>query len=370
MPQREPADPFASPLSRGIFEARGRNYSLGQVLAAAAFGGWIGSFWTDLSEAVACETYAEDEGFEVDADELQSAADRFRYERNIVTAEETERWLADRDLDEDDLVGHLERRYWHERFRLKVPELSESYPPLPASIAEVLWPDVVCSGSLGSLALPLARRVAGGAADETATPEAVLEELSAEARKAFFERARCGPEGLLDWLDRNRCTMEWFCELLTLEARYRKACAEALSPRRFAAALDARRLDLMRIRFVVARFGADRRAREAYRCINDDGEDFGEAARRAGASAEEKELLLEDAPESLRTHLLSAARGEVVVVEDPGDGPSIVKVIDKLLPGAADRAVRARLEPVLVSRHFDPLVETDVHWTVPREPGP
>jgi len=32
--------------------------------------------------------------------------------------------------------------------------------------------------------------------------------------------------------------------------------------------------------------------------------------------------------------------------------------------------VRARLEPVLVSQYFDPLVDTYVGWAVPLEPGP
>ena len=349
---------------------RGRVFTLGHVFCAAAFGGWLGGFWTDLEDALACAAYAGDEGFEVDTAELQASADRFRYQRSIVTAEETERWLSERDLNEDDLVGYLERRYWHERFGREVLGIGDSYAPSPSAIAEVLWPEVIFSGSLGPLAVPLARRVVTGAAEEAAGPPAVREELVAEIQTALCERAGCGPEGLEDWLGRNRCSEDWLHELLVLETHYQRARDDALSPARCAAALDARRLDLMQVRYQTAHFPTVSQAREAYLCITDDREEFTEAVRRAGAHAEDQALLLEDAPESLRAHLLSAAHGEVILAAGPENEPLIVRVIDKTPPGIADPEIMTRLEPVLVSRYFDPLIEADVRWTVPLESGP
>jgi hypothetical protein len=357
-------------MSRTVFEARGRTYTLGHVFAAAAFGGWIGGFWKELEDGLACAAYAGDEGFEIETAELQESADRFRYQRNLVTAEETERWLSDRDVDEDDLVGWLERRYWRERFSREARVIGDSYTPAPSVITDVLWPEVVFTGHLGTLAAPLARRVAAAAADQDAGPFTIGSETADEARAAFFVRAGCGPEDLGQWLDRNHCTMTWFRELLALEARFRHACSHALSPERFSAVLESRKLDLLRVRFRTARFPTETHAREALLCVTDDGEPLTDAARRAGADTEVQAIRLEDAPESLRTHLLSAAPGEVILAAGPQNESLVVEVLDKAPPSVSDPEVRARLEPVLLSQYFDPIVDDRVQWTVPLEPSP
>ena len=125
----------------------------------------------------------------------------------------------------------------------------------------------------------------------------------------------------------------------------------------------------MRIVFRTARFPTERQAREALLCITDDGESFTDTVHRAGAPAEEQSLLLEDAPQTLRAHLLSTARGEVILAQGPQSESLIVQVIDKTPPTTADPHVRARLEPVLVSQYFDPLVDTYVRWTAALEPS-
>jgi hypothetical protein len=369
VPAHETPDPYAPTMSRTVFEVRGRTYTLGHVFSAAAFGGWTGGFWKKMVDGLACASYAEEEGFEIDTAVLQESADRFRYQRNLVTAEETERWLSDHEVDEDDLVDWLERRYWRDRFTREERRIGDSYTPAPSVITDVLWPEVVFSGCLGPLAIPLARRVAADAAALDNGTAAVEDDPAAAATEAFFKRAGCGPEGLAAWLAGNRCDDTWFRELLGLEARYVGACADALSPGRCSAALESRRLDLLRVRFQVARFTSERHAREAHLCIVDDGEPFAESVRRAGTCAEEQVLLLEDVPEPLRARLLSAAKGEVFVVAEPEQEPLIVQVIDKTPPSTADPQVRARLEPVLICQYFDPLVDTYVRWTVPLEPG-
>jgi len=156
--------------------------------------------------------YAEEEGFEIDTGELQASADQFRYQRGLVTAEETERWLSDRDVGEDDLVAFLERRYWLGRFSAEAQQIKGSYAPNPSTASDVLWPGVVFSSALGPLAIPLARRLAVAAASSSAAPAATPEDIAA-SRASFFERSGCGPEGLAAWLAGNRCTVEWFDEL-------------------------------------------------------------------------------------------------------------------------------------------------------------
>jgi hypothetical protein len=370
VPKRKTPDPYAPAMSRGVFEARGKTYSLGNVFSAAAFGGWIGGFWKDFKDSLACAAYAEDEGFEIQTADLQASADQFRYQRNLVTAEETERWLSERDVDEDDLVAFLERRYWLGRFAGEAEGFRDTYTPPPSIATDALWPETVFSGLLGPLAVPLARRVAASAA-ETADGRTAPDAGAASVEQAaFLERAGCGPEDLAQWLDRNHCSTAWFRELLSLEARYRHACSRALSPERLSAVLESRRLDLLRVRFRSARFPTETHAREALLCVTDDGEPLVDAARRAGADTEVQSLLLEDASESLRPHLLSAAPGEVILAAGPRNESLVVEVLDKAPPSVSDPEVRARLEPVVLSQYFDPIVDDCVQWTIPLEPCP
>ena len=367
MPGHESADPLALAMGRSIFEVRGRTFTLREILCAAEFGGWIGGFWPDLQGALASAAYAADEGFEIDTEELQSAADAFRYRRGLVTAEETERWLSERDVDEDELVEYLERSIWHERFLPQLASLCISYPPDRETVAAALWPELVFSDRLGLLAVPLARRVAARAADTDAEAVGSAARDAGTAEAAFFERAGLGPEGLESWLSRTGCTAEWFRELPGLETSYRRACERALSPERCAALLDARRLDLMRLRIKMGRFASAQAAREACLCITEDGEEYGKAVARAGVSSDEQQMFLEDAPEHVRTRLLSAAPGSVVLVDEQGVDPAVLLVVEKILPQVGDPQVRARLEPLLISQYFDPLVEENVRWATVRE---
>ena len=296
MPGHESEDPLALVMGRSIFQVRGRTFTLREVLCAAEFGGWIGGFWAELEGALASAAYAADEGFEIDTDVLQSAADAFRYRRGLVTAEEAERWLSERDVDEDDLVEYLQRSIWQERFLPQLASLRISYSPDPETVATALWPELVFSGRLGALAVPLARRVAARAADTDAEAAGSAADGTGTTEAAFFERAGFGPEGLESWLARTGCTAEWFRELVGLETSYLRARERALSPERCAAFLDARRLDLMRLRIRTARFASGQAAREARLCITEDGEEYGKAVARAGAPADEQQLFLEDTP--------------------------------------------------------------------------
>src|SRR6476660_6145273 len=81
------------------------------ILAISWFLGELAGPWRELLAVVACEESASESDQEVDDETLTSMLEDFRYERELLTVEETESWLAARDLTEEDLSDYLVRRY-------------------------------------------------------------------------------------------------------------------------------------------------------------------------------------------------------------------------------------------------------------------
>lgn len=332
-------------LDRPIFEARGRTWTLGRILGAAELLGLDGGLWQSAADATSCATYAEEEGFEIEDARLQEALDDFRYGRQLVTAEETEAWLLERDVTEDDLIEWLERRHWLERFAAELPSIRADYPPPADEVEESLWPEIILGARLRPLATSVARRLV--------SPE--------PGRRERDEAARAPARAL-----RHELPREWVEELLALEASYQGVCREALSSRRIAETIGSRRLELTRVDLEAARFASLGPAREAFLCVTQDREDFGATVERAGARREDRQLYLGDAPESLGPSLISASPGEVFLVEE-GEEPLLVRVRSRKAPSADDPAVLERVQGGLLDRVFTPLVEAGVRFLFPLE---
>lgn len=332
-------------LERAIFEARGRTWTLGRLLGAAELLGLDGGLWQATADAASSATYAEEEGYEIDDARLQEALDDFRYGRQLVTAEETEGWLRERDVTEEELVDWLVRRHWLERFAAELPSIRADYPPSAGEVEESIWPEIVLGARLRPLAMAVARRLV--------SPEPGPSEL-AEAARAPARELRLPLPG------------EWAEELLALEASYQGVCREALSSRRVAETIGSRRLELTRVDLEAARFSSLGPAREAFLCVTQDREDFGATVERAGAEREDRELYLGDAPESLGPSLISASPGEVFLVEE-SEEPLLVRVRSRKAPSAEDPAVLERVRGELLDRVFTPLVEAGVRFIFPLE---
>jgi len=369
----EHTDPSAAFLEREIFEARGETFTLRQVLGATELFGSAGELWERLAEALACETYAAEEGFEIDADALQAEVDDFRYRRRLLNTEETEAWLSERRLSEDDLIDALAREHWRQRFQGELAQIRADYPPVPEALSRALWPELIVQDRLRPLAVELARRVVAaelaGAADESMSAATGL-----DAPAAGLQPGDPAPEaaGLPGWA---RCSPAWRRRLLDIERGYQAALRRALSPRALEAALVSRRLDLTRVGLLAARFTSIDGAREALLCVLEDKEPFEQAVGRAGAAREDRALYLAEAPETLQPFLVSAVPGETFLVEEEEEaeegaenaGPLLMQVTEKSPPRLDDPEVRARLESSLLDQTFGPAVEEHVRWLCPLE---
>jgi len=67
--------------------------------------------WKEFLRRVKAEERAEELELELDDDAIGSAAQSFRYQHDLITAEETEQWLGARRLTLDDFSGYFVRQY-------------------------------------------------------------------------------------------------------------------------------------------------------------------------------------------------------------------------------------------------------------------
>ena len=252
-------------LARPVFSTGEQDYSWADVVAAArAWGRWDDA--TRPSRAGKGET------------EVEEAGEAFRYERNLLAAEEMEAWLAHWGLN----VGE-----WRSWLRGDADG----------------WPEAVCSGALARLAHDLAARTA---AAEAVGRGAGPVETELEAMDAAFEeltRASLRDE------DRSRL-------------------------------LESRGSDWVRIRYGTLSFPKLEMAREAVLCVTEDGLAFDQIAELADGEAELLDSLVADIEPLLAKTLLGTPAGEVAGPLSLDGRFVIARVEEKVAPTLADPGIR------------------------------
>jgi len=319
---------LTSTQERILFLAGGREFTVRHVLSAADLRGELGSLRQSVREALACLRYAEDEGFELTADALDEAAETYRLDRDLTTAEDTERWLSRHALAVEDFSAWLERRAWRERFLPELDAILKDYPCSEEEVEALLWPEVVFGDHLAGFSRQLAARVA-------------------------TQMASGGWPTCDTWED----------ELGVMERTYGDMCAKALSQGHVERELSTQGALLLRVDVEMATFASAEAAREAWTCVSCDGEPLAEVAERAGAPLSRACLFLDDLPDALRQPAWSAVPGQVLPPAEDRDGVLVCRVLEKVAPSAADDDVKQRVEAVLLARATDDVIQAHVKWT-------
>ena len=98
-----------------VFASEKRIFTIRDVIEAAYFRGELQLPWKGLLELLTCEAATDsdpsDETF------LQRMSEQFRFERDLITAEETERWLTERGLTLEDFSDYFLRHFLNESAR-------------------------------------------------------------------------------------------------------------------------------------------------------------------------------------------------------------------------------------------------------------
>ena len=305
------------------------------VRAARRWSDWA-KLEDQLRQGLACVARADDTGDDVGDEELQAAASEFRYERDLISGQEMEVWLAHWALDADDWMEFLRRGLLRERWATELVTTAARYSVEPEDVEEALPAEAICSGFLTRTAWKLAARAAAA--------------------------ARAREEG---WLGEEALQSDADVALERIDAGFRQFCERIVTEAALAAQLASHRLDWIRAGCHCLSLPTMESANEAVLCVREDGMELDEVARSAGVSVEAASDFLENWEPALRDSLLAARAGALLGPIASGDGFLLVLVREKVLPSLEDPAVRRKAQERLLDAVLAREINNRVAWHVP-----
>jgi hypothetical protein len=234
--------PVSQPITREnrvIFSSGERGFTAKEVVDCAVVRGEIDPVWKDFLRVAECDRLANERELEVDDSALDSAAIAFRYKHDLITAEETERWLEDRGVSLAEFSEYFARQYWGRSYSGTVDLPTSSYQTASPEEKDLFLVDLTLSGSLDRMAERLSYRVAAQADEARDNKANVMEE-----RARFLAPAKI--DDLADWLAQLGRDEQWLDEVLAAEAAYQRRVAEILTEQAFQRELGSMQLNFTR----------------------------------------------------------------------------------------------------------------------------
>lgn len=348
---------------RRLFSVGGADYrAVDVVLGATLWGEWA-RLHESARQALACVRHAEAMEDHGDPDEVESAANEFRYARDLVTAEETHAWLREWGLTAEAWMDSIERSVLRRRWAAELPDLAARYPVSDEEVSAALAAEAICSGELARLAEKLAGRAAiydgqlSGAAGDLGEPS------GAEVSALLLRVPASARERGLSPVPPERCLARTR-HVAHLEGCFERFRRAALTPAAVRAHVDAHGLDWILVECRYLAFAEAEAAREAALCVREDGRELEAVAADAGTVVREARWFLDTLSPGARSHFVAARKGDLLDPLPFGDEVRLCLVLDKRMPSDSDPEVRQRAEEGVVARLVEQEVARRVRWHV------
>jgi len=286
-----------------------QEFTARDAIDAALFRGELDSKWKEFLRFVESEKRADELDLDLDDDAIATAAEAFRYEHDLITAEETEAFLANRGLTLDDFTDYFTRHYCASAITEKVLSENIEYISASSELRQVFTAEAVLSGELDRMTTELMWRLAA----------------------------------------------RWFNEMVAMEAMYRRRCDALLVPQARQRELVMLRLPLTRFETEVIELESHDAAQEALFCVREDGMSMEEVAIEGRYPYRRVDFLFEDIPNDAQQRFLSVSAGDVLEPVARGDGFELCRIIEKIEPKPDDPSIKVHIDQRLLSRHFSEL---------------
>lgn len=321
--------PDASAVPLAVFRCGPRTFSIDDVFCAADCLGELSGFreaWAARERAAAAAAEA---GQRADPDAVEQAVEAFRYERDLVSAEECERWLAARGLAPADLIESFTRRWLAERS------------------------EVVASSS------------GGGPPEAWLRRDALLDVAFDRWACALAARVATAAEQRLGW---DACTVRaaW-CEL---EAAHRTVTARWLTSECRQRALAGEWLRFTRVEFTYAEFDSEGAAREAVLCAREDRLPLARVAEENGFPCRRAQEFLSGLAPSWAELLTGAQPGDLLLPPARQGDHVVLEFQARVEPTLTDSVVRGRIDEVLREQGLRECESRHIRWMMPVEDRP
>lgn len=323
----------------------------------ALFRGELEEPWKAFLFRVAAAERASELDLDLDDDAFDTAAEQFRYQYDLITAEETEQWLAVRGLDVEAFSDYFARQQWGSGRVENVEPQQIDYVSADSELRELFTVDLILSGTLEGMTTALGRRLAAMAAEKQ-----LSEELVAAEQQRFHQRTAVSENELGAWLERLGRDPAWFDRACTIEAAFQKRRQTLLVPNAIRREVATLRLPLMRFEAEVLQVESRDAAQEALFCVREDGMAMEEVAKEGRYPFHRTDFILEDLAPDVQQRFLGVVDGQVLEPFDRGDGYELCRVIRKIEPDINDPAIQTRIEQRILDRHFSELASKHVNF--------
>jgi hypothetical protein len=345
-------DALGCPEDRVVLFADGRELQVRDVIRAGLFRGDIEERWRLLLAKVTCQQHAVENEIEPDLEKLQAIADKFRYDRDLITSEETDEWMRIRALNQEIFSNHVMRTYWQEELGEEV-ETREDVFADPDEASKHFTYELLLGGGFYYVTRKLAWRMAARHTADAGNP-ALAERIEAE-RTLLLERTGLAPEQLPGWVAGLGANDAWLEEMLAIEAAFALHREKIITPEGLSRYLRTRRLGLMRFEVEEIEFDSMGAAQEGVLCVRNDGLSMEEVASESGFSYQKRDFLLEEQPPDWQTALISTPEQGVVPPIADEEVVRLFRVLRKTEPTLDDPEVRERLEEAFLESAFEEL---------------
>ena len=334
-------------------------YSWSDAAVAAVLRGEWASLEAQTRRGLALVARAEATENAASEEELEAAAEEFRYGRDLVTAEEMEDWLDRHGLTLEDWMDYIERAL----VRQSDPEEEEEealapFAPSDEEIAGCIWTEAICSGALARFARTLAGRAAVA---QRAEAEAEMGEAE-QPNLPKIERACRDCADAFSRMALRPASRERIADLLRLEHLYETWSRRFADPAAIRALINVHRLDWIRLDLRDLGFSDETSAREAALCVREDSEPLEAVAQEAHRPIAKTRPYLAEVEESARPVLLSARPGDLVGPVAVGDEFHLYELCGKTPPSEQDPEIRSRAENALLAKVVEHEIAARVHW--------
>jgi len=314
-------------LERGIFVLYDRTYTAGDVISAADFRGDLLAPWQSV-----LAWFARDESERHrDEEAIQSACNAFRVERDLISADETEKWLKQLCLSEKDFFDYFARRT-----ALPAPRADATavdYWNAATEWRHLLHVDLMISGEFEQMAQRLAWRIAAVDPDDVHLRSGNIDFATLEKNYQALRRKVASVEACQRVI--SLTGLQWtsyVCEVMEYDAAESRDFVD-----------------------------------ELLFCLREDCASMTEVGRHCGYAVREEVWNYECLDDDLRIRLPGARCGEIIGPIAFGDCPAVIRLIEKRDASLSDEAVRLRVERKVCEQHFSKLAAKRVRWTFPAQ---
>lgn len=339
---------------RVIFSRGEENFSACDVMDWALVNGDLDELWSDFLRATACDGRANEKELDPAGDAVDEAAVAFRYQHDLITAEETERWLEDRGLTLGEFGEYFARKYWAQNYEGEIDVADRRYSAAIEEERDLFLIDLILSDELDRLAEEMSFRLAAQAEEKMSAADV------SSAHERLMQR-----EGIRDlsvWLSQLGRDEKWLDELLAAEETFQRCSASVVDEKAIERELVSMRLNLTRLELQTIEVDSRDAAAEVMACVRSDGMEMNEIAEESRYPFHQQEVLLEDLPAEQQQSLLSVKAGALLEPIAREDGFEVCRVKSRTDPSLSDETVRERLQKQISRRYFSALVSKHIDW--------